>query len=106
MSNRTSMQRRIHRSPEQWQVLLEQYERSGLSQRAFCQQAGLCCGTFSRWRRRLLDDHCHALTEGDSTELFVELSNQPAGSPSPFPDWDVELQLGEHVFLRLRHQSC
>ena len=106
MSNRTSIQQRIHRSPEQWQGLLNQYERSGLSQRAFCQQAGLSHGTFSRWRRRLLGDRPPGPTESDSTELFVELSNQPAGSPSPFPDWDVELQLSEHVFLRLRHQSC
>ena len=106
MSNRPSTQRRIHRSPEQWQALLDQYESSGLSQRAFCQQAGLSCGTFSRWRRSLLCDQPLAETAGDAPELFVELANHPIGSPSAFSDWDVELQLSAQVFLRLRHPSC
>ena len=106
MSNRPSTQRRIHRSPEQWQALLDQYESSGLSQRAFCQQAGLSFGTFSRWRRSLLADKPPAETTGDGPELFVELANHRVGSPSASSDWDLELQLSEQVFLRLRHPSC
>lgn len=106
MSNRPSTQRRIHRSPEQWQALLDQYEASGLSQQAFCQQTGLSYGTFSRWRRRLLCDRPLAETAGDAPELFVEVANHPAGSPCALSDWDVELQLSEQVFLRLRHQPC
>ena len=106
MSNRPSAQRRIHRSPEQWQALLNQYEASGLSQRAFCQQAGLSYGTFSRWRRRLLCDQPLAETASDAPELFVELASQSVGSPCTFSNWDVELQLSEQVFLRLRHPSC
>ena len=82
MSNRPSTQRRIHRSPEQWQALLDQYETSGLSQRAFCRQADLSYSTFSRWRRRLLCDQPIAETASDGPELFVEVANHPAGSPS------------------------
>ena len=93
MSNRPGTQRRIHRSPDQWQALLDQYESSDLSQRDFCQQAGVSYGTFYRWRRRLLCDRPHAETAGDGPELFVELANQAVDSSSAFSGWDVELQL-------------
>ncbi len=103
MMGRSSKQQRIHRSREQWQALLDQYERSGLSPRAFCQQWDLSYGTFSRWRRRLLSDQDDT-TLPASPDLFVELANH-AESPAA-ASWDVELQLGENTFLRLRHQPC
>ena len=45
--------RYVRRSAAQWQALLEAYERSGLSQRTFCQQQGLALSSFVRWRRQL-----------------------------------------------------
>jgi len=106
MSNDPSPHRRVHRSPQQWQTLLDQYSSSGLSQRAFCRQAGLSYGSFSHWRRRLRCDEPLAGTASDGPELFVELANQAVDSPADFAGWDVELQLSEQVFLRLRRPSC
>ena len=96
---------RIHRSAKQWQILIDQFETSGLSPRAFCQQAGISHGTFSRWRRRLTivdEQPPRAIPKAD---LFVELSAE-ATPPVATPAWDVELQLGRDVFLRLRYQPC
>jgi hypothetical protein len=106
MSNKPSTRRRVRRSPEQWQALLDQYESSGLSQQLFCRQSGLPYSTFTRWRSRLLCNRSVVDTAGDSPELFVELTNQAVESPSAFSGWDVELQLGEQVFLRLRRPPC
>lgn len=96
---------RIRRTGKQWQSIVDQFEASGLSQRAFCRQVGVSYGTFSRWRRRLMSANTQQRAPAPEADLFVELS---AGTPPPVatPAWDVELQLGHDVFLRLRHQSC
>ena len=96
---------RIRRSPKQWQGMVDQFETSGLTQRAFCQQAGIAYGTFSRWRRRLMTTDVPPPCPVPEADLFVELSAD-ATPPVASPSWDVELQLGQDVFLRLRHQPC
>ena len=40
--------RRIRRSADQWRALFAQYESSGLSQAAFCEQEGLAIATFTK----------------------------------------------------------
>lgn len=96
---------RIRRSPEQWQAIVDQFEASGLTRRAFCQQAGIAYGTFSRWRGRLMATDVRRQPTTPDADLFVELSGSDA-LPTASPSWDVELQLGVDVFLRLRHQPC
>jgi hypothetical protein len=44
------------RSPTQWRALVDAYEASGLSARAFCAQRGVAQSTFYHWRRRLRED--------------------------------------------------
>jgi transposase-like protein len=41
------------RSNQEWQALLEQYESSNITQRAFCEQHGLSLSTFFAKRRQL-----------------------------------------------------
>ena len=96
---------RTRRSRKQWRAIVDQFEASGLSQRAFCEQAGISYGTFARWRRRLMIADVPQPITNTEGDLFVELSEGAAESGTP-PSWDVELQLGHGVFLRLRHQSC
>jgi putative transposase len=98
-------QQRIFRSPDQWQTFVDQFEASGLTQRAFCQQTGISYGTFSRWRRQLKVVHDQPPRALQTSDLFVEVSAD-ATSTSATPAWDVELQLGRDVVLRLRHQPC
>lgn len=103
MSNPTAPNKRVHRSPEQWQSLVDQFERSGLSQRAFCKETGLPYGTFARWRRRLQADT--AVGDAGNKQLFVELlGDKPQHNGSHA--WDVELELGDGIMLRLRRQPC
>ena len=41
------------RSPAQWHTLIQQWQRSELSQAQFCRERGLALSTFQLWRRRL-----------------------------------------------------
>lgn len=47
------MNKRQRRSNAEWQQLIEQQERSGLSAITFCQQQGLSSKTFYKRRQRL-----------------------------------------------------
>ena len=97
--------KRIHRDRQQWQTLVDEFEASDLSQRAFCRQVGISHGTFTRWRRRLVGADTQAPRTPPETGLFVELSGGSV-TPAAGAGWDVELQLGPGVFLRLRQPAC
>lgn len=84
---------------------MDQYVQSGLPQHAFCDSISLAYSTFSRWRQRLkIDATGHAGVP--TSDLFVEVTDSPTADAVPPPVWDVELQLGQAMFLRLRTLSC
>ena len=83
--------RRIRRSREEWQRLIHEQTDSGLTQSAFCQANAISLASFQNWKRRLAAEA--------ATEPWVELGtlDRSAGA-----GWDIELDLGEDVCLRLR----
>ena len=75
-------------------------ERGGQSRDQFCADQGLAVSTFGRWRQRMrLQGHEDAKLFSEA--VFVELSSTDAPDAVTF-SWDVELQLGKGMFLRLR----
>lgn len=90
---------RKHRTPEQWQALVEQQSDSGLSAPQFCKQEGIGYASFCNWRKRLseasTDDSADA---GEAS--FLDLSSLMGGSSSG-PGWNIVLSLGNGVELRL-----
>ena len=78
----------VVRSEAEWTSIIADFERSGLSQREFCESRELSLKTFGNWRRRLC--------LGGGKGSFVELS------PPAVSGWDVELDLGDGVVLRVR----
>jgi len=85
------MTQRTHRSPEQWQTIIDRQSASGQSARAFCDSQQICYAVFCKWRKRL--------SIADQPPL-VELSgliDTPRANP-----WDIELDLGDGMTLRLR----
>jgi len=90
---------RICRSPAQWRVLFTQFEQSEQTRDQFCSEKGISLSSFDRWRTKL---HQASSTQAmiSKEPVFVELT---ADTPSPpTVAWDVELQLGAGVFLRVR----
>ena len=92
--------RRIRRSQKQWCELLDRFNRGDQTQEQFCTEHNLGLSTFGRWRKRLRQPSPMA----SSNALFVELEqNTP---PPSTQSWDVELQLGGGMCLRLRRPGC
>ena len=96
----------IRRSAEQWREIQQRFEHSGQTQVAFCAAEGLALSTFTLWRRKL-DSSRNMITNNDAA-MFVALPDSDIPGPSlSTTHWDVELQLGADVVLRLRRgESC
>jgi len=91
---------RKHRTPEQWQVLVDQQRGSGLSAAQFCKKENIGYASFCNWRKRLSDQSTDDST-GSGEASFVDLSSLMGTSQSPGSGWNIVLSLGNGVELRL-----
>jgi len=91
---------RKHRTPEQWQALVDQQRDSGLSAPQFCKQENIGYTSFCHWRKRL-SDHPVSSDSNSSEASFLDLSSLMGASPSSGPGWNIVLSLGNGVELRL-----
>ena len=85
--------RRPRRTRHQWQSLISEYHNGDEDIRAFCQRHDISRTSFYHWQHRL--QH-----QSPESELFIELS-PPAAS---VPCWDIELELGDGMTLRMRRR--
>lgn len=106
MSTSTSLIRRprVRRNNEQWQDIFHRFEQSGQTREVFCAEHALALSTFSRWRQRLRAVSASQPLSHEAVS-FVELSapDDVMAAPSSAP-WDVELQLGADIVLRIRRR--
>ena len=85
--------RHVRRSPSEWQQLIDEQARSGLSQTAFCAARSVSTTSFQHWKRQLA-----AATSPSPTWLDLgPLPERPVAT-----GWDIALDLGGGVCLRLR----
>ncbi len=92
------------RSRNEWQRLLEEQVSSGLTQKAFCERAGIPVATFGYWRRKLRDEGVarsgeRVSQQGVTLDDWIELSSAASDLS---PSWHIELDLGNGICLRLR----
>jgi len=59
------------RTPQQWATLVQEYEASGESQRAFCAERGIGQSSLRYWRRRLEEGRDNAGAPGARTARLV-----------------------------------
>ena len=87
------------RTASEWEKLISRFEQASQTRKNFCLSQGVSLSTFDLWRRKLRGRTAH---QGES--MFVEVSEvEPVQSSS----WDVELELGGGVVLRVRSsRSC
>ena len=99
---------RARRTAAQWQKLIERFEGSGQTRGEFCAVNGLALSTFDLWRRKLHATPT-AVEEERPEALFVELAHPAQTQTSPTSPgtggWEVELELGAGVVLRLRRAA-
>ena len=87
------------RSGEDWKRLIAEQQQSGLSQEAFCRERGLALSTFCNRKRRLAE------TTPASHSAQSDWLELPVGLTPPISvNWDIELDLGNGVCLRLRQR--
>lgn len=88
--------RRIRRSPSEWQQLIDEQAGSGLSQSAFCTARGISVASFRNWKRRLAAESQAQPESGPWLELGTLGGRAESGG------WEIELELGDGLCLRLR----
>ena len=89
---------RPRRTAEQWRSLIAEQAESGLSQQAFCKRKRLSLSTFALWKRRLSESGKAALIQSEDQASWIELGQLASARAG----WDIELDLGDGVCLRLR----
>ena len=87
------------RSREAWHRIMASYEASGLTQKEFCSQNDVAPSSFAKWRQKLLGD-CGSDGQHLEKSLFMALPLQRMLPEAP--SWDIELDLGNGMALRLR----
>lgn len=87
---------RKHRTPAQWQSIIDKYVASGLSGMRFCEEHTIGYASFCKWRQRLLS--APQAPQAHSAPSFVDLSSlgQLSGA-----SWHITLRLGNGVELVL-----
>lgn len=86
---------RLRRSAQQWRRILDELETSGLDRKTFCERKGLRREALRRAERRLAADR-----EAPAPLSFVEVA-APLAEVESSRAWDVELELGDGLVLRL-----
>jgi hypothetical protein len=86
--------RRSRHSQAEWQKLVDEQKASELSQGEFCIQRSISQKRFAHWKRRL-----QKAQSNPPDDNWLELPSVPA---MPSSGWEIELDLGQGLRLRLR----
>ena len=97
--------RRVRRSQQQWRELVARFEQSGQERKEFCAEQGLSLGSFTQWQRKLREPVPGGSNAAEEA-VFIELPGAQAGAAAPPGSWELELQLGAGVVLRLKRLEC
>jgi transposase-like protein len=92
---------RVMRTQHQWKALLSEFNDSGLTKSAFCKKHQIATSSLYRWQQ-LFAERSGGAT--DFIDVTQPLSSTPPPAPAPVrdSDWQVELELGTGIVLRLR----
>ena len=91
------------RSRFEWQALIDEQAGSGLSQKTFCDQRGIPLATFGYWKRKLQARSASTPTgSGRDTVSLTDWIELPTQGSATDGGWQIELELGNGLCLRLR----
>ena len=91
-------QRKIRRTREQWRSIMADFEQSDLGGEAYCHRHGLAYSSFAKWRSLLRQE----ALPGDEPISFIQLPNTLNSLSDSTTGWDIELDLGAGVLIRLK----
>ena len=90
---------RVMRTQSQWKALLSEFNDSGLTRSAFCKKHRIATSSLYRWQQLFTEQSGGV---ADFIDVTQPLSNNPPPAHARDNDWQVELELGAGVVLRLR----
>jgi hypothetical protein len=101
----SAISERGRRSRSQWQSLIARAEHSELSITEFCRRESVSTASFYSWRKRLGGATSGATLAAAGAEdgAFLELGVLGSEAAGPV-SWDIELELGAGMVLRLRRR--
>lgn len=88
--------KRAKRTAAEWQRVIAEQKRSGLSQKEFCRQNNIGYSSFHSWKAKLSGEGRPVSSDQPHFIELPPLANVSASS------WDIELDLGHGIVLRLR----
>lgn len=88
---------RTYRTEIEWQSIIQQWQKSGLSAPTFCKTHKLGYASFCQWRQRLADNSSESVS--GSTD-FMDLSPLPI--KNALPGWQLSLRIGDWLELRVQ----
>jgi len=89
---------RTRRTSGQWRELIDEQVDSGLSQVAFCKRKRIALSSFANWKRKLSAVSIERKSSTPEPSPWIDLGRLGAERSG----WDVELDLGGGICLRLR----
>lgn len=89
---------RSRRTAGQWQELIDEQSGSGLSQVAFCKRKRIALSSFANWKRKLSVAASDRKESAPDPSTWIDLGSLGAERSG----WDIELDLGGGICLRLR----
>jgi len=96
----TKPKTRVQRTREQWKALVDEFATSGLTKAFFCKKHRIASSCLYRWQK--------VFAEQPVLADFIDIT-QPVPGATPEPpaadnnkQWQVELELGAGIVLRLR----
>ena len=93
------------RSKNEWRRLIEEQAAGGLSQKAFCGQRGIPLASFGYWKRKFQAESSSKSTGSNADAVSPSLADWielPTHGPEAGGGWQIELDLGHGLCLRLR----
>lgn len=95
--NQLTTNTQSRRTKTQWQQLLNDFDAGQYNVVEFCKLHQVSCSTFYQWRKKLMDE-----PKDDAAPLFVQMSQSDNLQSSTTPAWDIELELGAGIILRMK----
>lgn len=110
VSTPTTRNKPGRRSASEWRALTQAFSHSGVTRAQFCIRHRVALSTFDWWRSRLRQESTARSVSNtppsQANAQFVELVQEDRPISAASSIWDVELDLGSGVFLRLRRGAC
>ena len=86
------------RTPQQWQQLVNEFDPCHQSLHAYCKKKSIGSSSFYKWKAKLNKPDS---AEKEEPPAFIPIKMPSQAIMHPASGWDVELELGHGLVLRI-----